>query len=72
MLSPFRRILPRAFLVFFLTLTSSASSRTKFMYSSKPCYSNISMTHNRKSLTMMYKNSAHKNNKGGHFHPPIL
>lgn len=27
---------PRAFLVFFFILTSSASSRTKFMYSSKP------------------------------------
>ena len=28
---------PKVFLLFFLTLTSSASSRTKFMYSSKPC-----------------------------------
>ena len=28
---------PKDFLLFFLTLTSSASSSTKFMYSSKPC-----------------------------------
>lgn len=35
-LSPFRRIRPNCFLLFFFTLTSSASSRTKFMYSSKP------------------------------------
>uniref|UniRef100_A0A0V0H2K3 Putative ovule protein n=1 Tax=Solanum chacoense TaxID=4108 RepID=A0A0V0H2K3_SOLCH len=36
MLSPFRRIRPNCLLVFFFTLTSSASSRTKFIYSSKP------------------------------------
>lgn len=35
-LSPFSKILPSCFLMFFLTLTSSASSRTKFMYSSNP------------------------------------
>ena len=37
MLSPFRRIRPNAFLVFFLIDNSSASSNTTFMYSSKPC-----------------------------------
>ena len=29
--------LPKDFLLFLLILTSSASSKTKFMYSSKPC-----------------------------------
>eukprot|EP00929_Paragymnodinium_shiwhaense_P036752 TRINITY_DN1966_c0_g2_i1.p1 TRINITY_DN1966_c0_g2~~TRINITY_DN1966_c0_g2_i1.p1 ORF type:complete len:119 (+),score=18.31 TRINITY_DN1966_c0_g2_i1:95-451(+) len=36
MLSPFRRIRPMARRVFFLTWISSASSTTRFMYSSKP------------------------------------
>lgn len=36
MLSPFNSIRPKNFLVFFLRDTSSASSRTRFMYSSKP------------------------------------
>ena len=36
MLSPFRRMRPSALRVFFLMDSSSASSSTKFMYSSKP------------------------------------
>lgn len=36
MLSPFSRIRPSGFLVSFLVFISSASSRTRFMYSSKP------------------------------------
>jgi len=37
MVSPFNKILPKGLLVFFTESTSAASSRTKFMYSSKPC-----------------------------------
>ena len=37
MLSPFKRIRPSAFRVFFLIESSSASSNTTFMYSSNPC-----------------------------------
>ena len=36
MLSPFSRMRPRVLRVFFLMLSSSASSSTRFMYSSKP------------------------------------
>ncbi|GMH41053.1 hypothetical protein BSKO_08963 [Bryopsis sp. KO-2023] len=36
MLSPFNKIRPSCFLVFFFIETSSASSSTKFIYSSKP------------------------------------
>ena len=40
MLSPFSKIRPRALRVPFFMSTSSAASRTKFMYSSKPCGTN--------------------------------